>query len=314
MTDPMDQPGRGIALRLLSGVLFTGMAICVKAVSDAVPTGQIVFYRSAFALIPLAIFLWWRRELPRGLYTRRPFGHLLRSAFGAAAMFTSFAAIARLPLAEAVLIGHLAPLFTAIAAAVILAEKLTIFRIAGLALGFAGVLALVWPDLGSGSDGTALRLTGYALGVATAAFTATALLMVRSLARTESPGAIAIYFVIASMIGGLFTLPLGWMETSGKTLALLILSGVFGGAAHIAMTLAFRYAEASRLAPFEYVTLLWAVLADLALFGSPLGPSFLVALPLVLLGAGTAASEQRAAPPVGQAAARVAVTREERRE
>ncbi|MEM7709931.1 MAG: DMT family transporter [Pseudomonadota bacterium] len=290
----LDRPGRGIALRLLSGVLFTGMAVCVKALSDAVPTGQIVFYRSAFALIPLAVFLWWRRELPGGLRTRRPFGHLIRSAFGAAAMFTSFAAIARLPLAEAVLIGHLAPVFTALAAVIVLSERLTVWRVLGLAFGFTGVLALVWPDLGGNVEVS--RLAGYALCLATAALTAAALLMVRSLARTESPGAIAIYFVAASMVGGLLTLPFGWAATDGTALVLLTLAGLFGGAAHIAMTLAFRYAEASRLAPFEYVALLWAVLADLVLFGSPLGPSFLVALPLVLLGAAGAASERRSPP------------------
>ena len=293
MTDPLDRPGRGIALRLLSGVLFTGMAVCVKALSDATPLGQIVFYRSAFALIPLAGFLWWRGELPDGLATRRPFGHLLRSTFGAAAMFASFATIARLPLAEAVLIGHLAPVFTAIAAVAVLSERLTIWRIGGLVLGFAGVLALVWPDLGGGAGGP--RLIGYALGIATAALTAAALLMVRSLARSgESPGAIAIYFVLVSMAGGLLTLPFGWVATDARALALLILAGLFGGAAHIAMTLAFRYAEASRLAPFEYVVILWTISADLVLFGSPLGPSFLVSLPLVLLGAASAASEGRA--------------------
>lgn len=289
--DVLDRPARGIALRLLSGVLFTGMAVCVKATSDVVPTGQIVFYRSAFALLPLAIFLWWRGELPGGLRTTRPGGHLLRSAFGAAAMFTSFAAIARLPLAEAVLIGHLAPIFTAIAAVAVLSERLTPWRVGGVILGFAGVLVLVWPDLGGSAETS--QLIGYALGVATAALTAAALLMVRSLARTENPGAIAFYFIVASMAGGVLTLPLGWASTDAQTLFLLIGAGLFGGAAHIAMTLAFRYAEASRLAPFEYVVLLWAVLADLALFGSPLGPSFLIALPLVLLGAATAASERR---------------------
>ncbi|MEM9797003.1 MAG: DMT family transporter [Pseudomonadota bacterium] len=291
MTDPLDRPDLGIALRVLSGLLFTGMAVCVKALSEAVPTGQIVFYRSAFALIPLAVFLWWRGELPGGLATRRPGAHLLRSALGAAAMFASFATIARLPLAEAVLIGHLSPILTAVFAVLILSERLTVWRIAGVVLGFAGVVALVWPEFGIGDPGAATRLTGYALGLLAAALTAGALLTVRSLARTESPGAIAIYFVAASMVGGLLTLPSGWAETGRMTFALLALAGLFGGAAHIAMTLAFRYAEASRLAPFEYVAFLWAVLADLVLFGTPLGPSFLLALPLVLLGAASAASE-----------------------
>lgn len=292
MTDPVDRPGRGIALRLLSGVLFTGMTICVKALSDAVPTGQIVFYRSAFALIPLVIFLWWRGELPGGLATRRPLGHLVRSAFGAAAMFTSFAAIARLPLAEAILLSNLYPVLMTFGAIAVLSERPTRRRMAGLAFGLAGVVAMVWPDLGGAAN--AARLSGYALGLATAALSAAALVMVRSLARSgENPGAIAIYFVLVSMVGGLLSLPLGWAATDARELALLILAGLLGGAAHIAMALAFRVAEASRLAPFEYVTLLWAVMADLALFGSPLGPSFLVALPLVLSGAVSAASEGR---------------------
>ena len=74
----------------------------MKALSEAAPLGQIVFFRSFFALIPLMIFLAWRHEFPSGLHTRRPLGHLVRSFFGAAAMFTSFASVALLPLAEAV--------------------------------------------------------------------------------------------------------------------------------------------------------------------------------------------------------------------
>lgn len=78
---------------------------------------------------------------------------------------------------------------------------------------------------------------------------------------------------------------------------LLIGAGLFGGIAHIAMTLAFRYAEASRIAPFEYVALLWPLLADLLIFRLPLSTSFLFAAPLVLAGAAIAAAEKdRKAP------------------
>lgn len=286
-----ENPALGIGLRLLSGVFFAGMAICVKAASDAAPLGQIVFFRSAFALVPLIVFMWWRAELRGGLATNRPFGHLARSVFGAAAMFTSFAAIARLPLSEATLIAYLAPVLTALAAVWALGERLTVWRVAGVGLGFAGVLALVWPDLGSGAaDG---RLAGYGFGIATAVLTACALLTLRSLAKTEKPGAIAFYFIAVSTLGGLATLPWGWPIPSGPVLTLLVLSGLFGGAAHIAMTLAFRHAEASRLAPFEYVALVWTALADLAIFGLALSPAFLLALPLVLGGAALAAMERR---------------------
>lgn len=286
-----DKPGLAIGLRILSGVLFAGMLIYVKAVSTAVPLGEIVFFRSAFALIPLTLFLWIRREFPQGLATKRPWDHLLRASFGAVAMFATFAAVARLNVAEAILIAQLAPILMTVAASILLSERLTQWRVGGLALGFAGVIVLVWPDLG-GQGTDAARLIGILMGLIAAALTAFALIMVRSLNRTENPGAIAFYFVAASMAGGLATLPWGWGMPSGMTLIVLIGAGLFGGLGHIAMTLAFRYAETTRLAPFEYVALLWPVLADLLIFRLPLSTSFLIAVPLVLAGAALAAAEK----------------------
>ncbi|MEM7073051.1 MAG: DMT family transporter, partial [Pseudomonadota bacterium] len=231
----MDRPQLGIGLRLLSGVLIAGMYICVKAVSDDIPLGQIVFFRSFFALIPLVIFLWIRHEFPTGLVTKRPFAHFLRSIFGTLALFTSFAAIARLNVAEAILIAQLSPILMSIAAMILLSERLTIWRLSGLALGFAGIIVLVWPELNNSSI-SQVRLTGYMIGLISAVLSALALIMVRSLASTESPGAIALYFVLASMIGALLTLPWGWVIAEGQALILLIAAGLFGGLAHIAMT------------------------------------------------------------------------------
>jgi drug/metabolite transporter (DMT)-like permease len=67
-----DTPRLGITLRVASGLLFAGMFVCAKQVSDDVPLGEIVFFRSAFAIIPLIIFLWLRSEFPQGLATKRP--------------------------------------------------------------------------------------------------------------------------------------------------------------------------------------------------------------------------------------------------
>ncbi len=292
MKTTAENPMTGIALRILSGFLFAAMAVCIKAISARVPVGEIVFFRSAFALIPLVVFLWIRAEFPKGLATRRPFSHLLRSSLGAAAMFASFASIARLPLAEATLLSYLSPTFTSMAGVFLLSERLTVWRIGGVALGLGGVLALVWPEIGHADlDGD--RLWGYVFGLVMGILTAFALIMVRSLSRTESPGAIAFYFVIASMIAGTATIPFGWVMPDTDALAMLILAGLFGGFAHIAMTLAFKHAEASLLAPFEYLAIVWPVIADLLLFGAPLSASFLTALPLVLAGAALATIEGR---------------------
>ncbi|MEO1854337.1 MULTISPECIES: DMT family transporter [Chromohalobacter] len=289
MNNVADRPLAGIVLRLLSGLLFTGMMVCVKAVSTQVPLGQTVFFRSAFALLPIVIFMTWRREFPRALVTRKPLGHLVRSGLGAAAMFASFAAVARLPVAEATLLAQLSPVAMAVGGVLLLGERFTLHRAAAFALVLAGVAALVVPDLGESRG----QVLGYGLGVLAALLTAGALVTVRRISRTETAASIAFYFVLVTALAGLATLPLGWVAVSGPTLALLVLAGLFGGAAHICMTLALRYAEVSRLAPFEYVALIWPVLADLLIFGLPLSGGFLVALPLVLGGAALAALEGR---------------------
>ncbi len=286
----VDAPGFGIVLRILSGVLMAGMYVSVKAVSDGVPLGEIVFFRAFFALIPLLVFLWWRNEFPHGMATKRPKEHLLRSVFGVVSLFASFAALARLNVAEAVLIAQLSPMLTAVAAVFILSERLTVWRVLGLTLGFGGVILLVWPDIG-GATFERVRIIGIVLGLVSAVLSALSLIMVRSLNRTESPGAIALYFVLASMACALLTVPWGWVVPQGNTLLLLIAAGLFGGFAHIAMTLSFRYAEASRLAPFEYIALLWPVMADLLIFRVSLSTGFLLAAPLVLAGAAVAAME-----------------------
>ncbi len=288
----VDRPNLGIGLRILSGVLMAGMYVCVKAVSDEVPLGEIVFFRSFFAVIPLVLFLYLRNEFPQGLATKRPFDHFLRASFGALSLFASFAALARLGVAEAVLIAQLSPMLTAIGAVLLLSERLTIWRVLGLVLGFSGVVMLVWPELGGGTIGR-LRLIGISLGLASAVLSALSLILIRSLSSTESPGAIALYFVLASLAGALFTIPWGWIKPEGATLILLIGAGLFGGVSHIAMTVSFRFAEASRAAPFEYIAFLWPLLADLMIFSYPLSTSFLLAAPLVFAGAAVAAMEGR---------------------
>jgi drug/metabolite transporter (DMT)-like permease len=276
---------------------MAGMFIAVKGVSRDIPLGEIVFFRSFFAIIPLVIFLWVWREFPGGLATNRPSAHFIRASFGAFALFGFFAAIERLNLAEAVLIAQVSPIVIAIVAVVFLPERMSHGRIGALALGVAGVVVLVWsglvwPELeAEGGDG--VRLAGYIIGFGAAFLSAVALIMVRSLNATESPGAIALYFVIASMALALLTLPFGWVMPDGDTLVLLICTGLFGGFGHIAMTLAFRFAQASRLAPFEYLALLWPLLADVFLFDLALSKAFLFAAPLILAGAGVAAAEPK---------------------
>lgn len=285
----------GILLRIASTLAFAAMGACIKGLGDAVPLGQVVFFRSALALLPLVIFLGWSGDFPRGLATRRPLGHAARCLLGAAAMFTSFATIRLLPLAEAAMLSYLAPVMLALLGWALLGEALGPRRVAGLLLGLTGSAAVCLPafsgDLESGALG------GVVLGLLTAALTAGALMQVRRLTLAdERPGAIAFWFVIVSALAGAATLPLGWVRPDPAQAALLVGAGLTGGAAHILMTLSFRHAEAAALAPVEYLTILWAATAGLVFFHELPGWSFLWAAPLVLAGSWIASHGGRRHP------------------
>lgn len=281
---PVSNERLGVILRILSTLAFALMGACIKALGDSVPLGQVVFFRSAVALLPLVAYLSWRGDWPGGLRTSRPLGHIGRCLMGAAAMFTSFATIRLLPLAEATMLSYLAPVMLALLAWALLGEQLTARRIAGVALGLAGAAAFCLPAFaGVLPDAGGL---GVVLGLVTAVLTAGALLQVRHLTMLgEGAGAIAFWFAVISAIGGLATLPLGWVWPTPTGLALLIGTGLAGGLAHILMTLSFAHADASALAPFEYLSVLWAVVLGFAFFAEVPGLAFLLAGPLVLAGA-----------------------------
>ena len=109
----------------------------------------------------------------------------------------------------------------AIGAVFILSERLTFWRIGVVLIGFAGVLVLVWPERGGANSGST-RLFGIGLALVSAVLSALALIIVRSLNRIESPGAIAVYFVIASIVGALLSLPWRWVVPDMNTTVLLI--------------------------------------------------------------------------------------------
>lgn len=286
---PQANEALGITLRILSTLAFALMGVCVKALGDTVPLGQVVFFRSTVALLPLVVFLWWRGDWPRGLMTSRPFGHIGRCLMGALAMFTSFATIRLLPLAEATMLAYLSPVMLALLGWVLLREQLNARRIGGVALGLAGAAAFCLPAL-AGVLPEAGGL-GVSLGLLTAVLTAGALIQVRRLTLLgEGAGAIAFWFAVVSGLCGLATLPWGWVWPGAAGVTLLIATGLAGGLAHILMTLSFSHADASALAPFEYLSVLWAVALGFAVFAEVPGVTFLLAGPLILVGAFVARS------------------------
>lgn len=260
---------RGIVLKVISVFFFVVMASLLKA-TETVPAGQLVFFRCFFALLPVAIWLFWQRQFRAALHTQRPLGHLVRAMVGATSMGLGFFALTRLPLPEATAIGYAAPLLIVIFSAILLKERVQAFRWTAVILGLVGVVIILWPRLTLFTSGQPLgdkEAVGAVAAFAGAVVTAFALMQVRNLTRTERTEAIVVYFFIIASVLSLFTIPFGWVMPTPQQAILLVGAGFAGGLGQLLMTSSYRYADMSVIAPFEYVSLLLTLVIGFTIFG-----------------------------------------------
>ena len=117
-----------ILIKMLSVLLFALMSVLVRWLGDRIPLGQMVFFRSAFAILPVIIIYAWRNELGAAVRTGRPLGHLGRGLISVFGMFLNFAALSRLPLVDATAISFASPLITVALSAILLNENVRIYR------------------------------------------------------------------------------------------------------------------------------------------------------------------------------------------
>ncbi|MFN4171631.1 MAG: DMT family transporter [Pseudorhodobacter sp.] len=278
------RPMRGIAFKLLSVTLFIVMSALVKYVSDEVPPGQTVFFRSFFAIPVILVWLILRRDLPKGLRVTSVTGHIRRGVAGTAAMGLGFAGLAFLPLPEVTALGYAAPLLTVVFAALFLGERVRAFRISTVFLGLAGVLVVLSPRLGFGTEVTDSRAAfGAALVLAGAVCAALAQIATRTLVRTESTAAIVFCFSLTASVLALATLPFGWVMPDPATTAILVLIGVIGGFGQIFLTTSYREADASLVAPFDYASILFALAIGYWIFDEIPTVTMLAGAALVIL-------------------------------
>ncbi len=261
---------KAVLLKLASAFLFALMSALVRYVSDVTPLGQVVFFRSFFAIVPVVVIYAWRRELAAALRTSRPFGHLGRGMISVAGMFFNFAALARLPIVDVTTITFASPLITVALSALILKERVRIYRWSAVAVGFVGVIVMLWPhlDVGRYTSAVMSAATLGAIFALVSAFTnAGSVIQTRRLTDTETTSSIVLYFSLFCTIGGLLTLPFGWIVPTLPQLAALVGLGMIGGLSHILLTESYRYAPASLVAPLDFAALLWAVLIGYWAFG-----------------------------------------------
>lgn len=262
-------PLRGILFKMASVTVFVAMQTAIKLAGDGIPAGQITFYRSAFALLPIFAYLFLIGQLSTGFKTANIFGHVKRGLIGICAMASGFYGLVHLPMPDAIAIGYAMPLIAVVFAAVFLRETVRLYRWSAVAIGLIGVLIISWPKL------TLLREVGLAsegaIGalavLASAALGAAAMLQVRQLVQEEKTATIVLYFSIIATLMSLFSLPFGWNSLALWQLGLLAFAGICGGVAQIFLTESYRHADISTIAPFEYTSILFGSAIGFALFG-----------------------------------------------
>ena len=257
---------KAISLKLISALLFAVMSALVRSLGEQVPVGQMVFFRSAFAILPLVVIYAWRRELGAAVRTNRPFGQLGRGLLSVGGMFSNFAALARLPLADATAISFASPLITVALAALILKERVRVYRWSAVVVGFAGVIVMLLPHLDAGRLAAAAS-AGALLAMLAAFCNAGTVIQTQRLTQSETTPSIVFYFSLICAIAGAITLPFAWHSPTLAQLAALVLTGILGGIAHILLTESYRHATASVVAPFDYTSMLWALLLGYWIFG-----------------------------------------------
>jgi drug/metabolite transporter (DMT)-like permease len=260
------QPLRGIFFKVISVCMFMAMASLVKAASAEVPPGQAVFFRSFFALPVIVGWLAIRHELRHGWKTVNPMGHFWRGLVGVTAMGLGFAGLGLLPLPEVTAIGYAAPLLVVIFAAMFLGEDVRAFRLSAVALGMVGVLIVLSPRLSVGASLNTSETLGAVVVLMGAVMAALAQVFVRKLVATETTAAIVFWFTVTSSVLALFTLPWGWVMPSWPVALMLVMAGLLGGVGQIFLTSSYRYADASLVAPFDYTSMLLALVIGYFIF------------------------------------------------
>ncbi len=264
----------GIYLKLSALVLFCTMDAMVKALGGTYGAFQLMLFRSAIAMVPVAVLIWRAGGL-KIVRANRPWLQAARVCVGFGSLLGFFYVFPRMPLVDAYAISFAAPLFMVALSVPLLGEAVGWRRWSAVAVGFAGVLIML--------DPWGIEFHAISLIVLAATFCyALSTILVRLLSRHDHDVVSLFWFSLAasavSMIGAIpewkWPTPMDWVW--------LILLGLLGGVAQILITRAWRLAPAAVLAPFDYASIVLAVLFGYLWFKEE--PSWTVwfGLPLVM--------------------------------
>jgi len=250
---------RSLLLMSLGIALLTANDAASKYLVQTHPVGQVIGLRQAATLLVLMPYVMFFGRWSALRVDNWP-GQLTRGVLFIAGSVFIVLSLAKLPLATAITMLFASPIFMVMLSAPLLGERIGHHRWIAVVAGFIGVLIILRP--GAESFRWALLLPLLA-----ALVNALRDVLTRRLSRTETSLAILFWSNIILMVGGLATLPFGWVAVTPTAAFWFVAAGIFNGTAHFCIIDALRTGEASVVAPIRYTALLWAALLGFIVWG-----------------------------------------------
>lgn len=257
---------QGILVFCLSTVLLTVQDALTKLLTDTYSPVEALFYRGGAALIPVAVIVafsgGWRR-----LRSARPMTNLARGIISLATSILVVWSIKLLPLAEALAIIFINPLIVAALSGPVLGERVSLRQWGAVAVGFTGALLIIRPSGGAPLDWSVLVPIGAAfLGAARD-------LLTRYLGASDHPSTVLFYTMVVMFLGS--AVPVGWSGTHAPSIGewwLILAAAVLVTGAYWCQIIGFKLAAAAVIAPYKYLSLVWAGLLGWAIWGDVMEP------------------------------------------
>jgi drug/metabolite transporter (DMT)-like permease len=263
----------GVRYMLLATLAFGLMKVFVKYI-PSIPTIEIVFFRAIISMILSLVYL-----LPKKIAVFGNNKGLLaaRGLVGAIALILNYYLLHEIPLATASILTNLTPIFTTLIGIYLLKEKIYIVQIGFFALSFVGIFII---------QGFDTRVSGLHLflGILASFFSGIAYNLVRKLSSTEHPLVIMFYFPLVvlpiSLMGSLWF----WVNPEGWDWFNLLMVGVTTQVAQYFMTKSYQQARVSKVAIFDYLGVVYALIFGLILFNEYFNVLTYLGIALVLIG------------------------------
>jgi drug/metabolite transporter (DMT)-like permease len=251
---------RGIRLMLAAVAIFAVMDASMKQLTRDYPASQVSCLRGLASIPVMLAAVAWLRDW-RQLWPVRWPAHLLRAGLAVSMLSLFVYSLKTLALTQAYAIYLCAPLIVTALSALLLREPVGWHRWLAVSIGLGGVMTMLRPSAAQFVSLGALAALGSALSYAFG------VIMLRTLARSESTLSVAFAFVLAvALANGAVALP-HWLPLQARDWPWIAAVGITGAGGQLLLIEAFRSAPASVIAPFEYTALLWGVALDWVLWG-----------------------------------------------